>query len=592
MHTNQRGYTLNSLEVRSKISDGSLITPSTGNLDSRIQPASFDPIIGDEIFILETETGGLFRPTNQDTIYRNLLQLPQRQRQKASTVDFEMKKGFTYLIPLQDRIALKPNESVKSSPKSSIGRTFLNTRLLADFNTCFDEITYTHNDNAELMLWLLAQPLAFNTLLNPGLSLNQMRFFNGLDAQLTSREIISELEKNNLLYERGKDGQFKPLEAVVTDGLRVNLDLRGKHTEGIVALRARHNPNPIDLTKIGSYEAEDFFEPIVNKNGRVKIERGEHYLFASQEVLQIPKHLNVELKRFSHIGLRGDIHFAGFIDPGFIGDLVFEVKSDEPNDIMLDGDSIPVSTLQLFANKEPDISYGEKIGSHYHGQIGPKPAKYFKTFDYNYAARNYGKLSKIVLVQDAKSLKKINSGGFKPLNESQSAKLSSLIQEGFFHSRYDCESDEEVLQIIPYVLVFDNKNKVFSYVRAGNISDYGDHRLYGKHSIGVGGHILGTDGPDYLKNGLRRELREEINLVGAESEPKLYGTLVSREDAVSKVHFGLVYSLHCDSVSPRESSLLSGRTVPIEELMADTDAGKKYEVWSRILIDHLPTLIR
>ena len=44
----------------------------------------------------------------------------------------------------------------------------------------------------------------------------------------------------------------------------------------------------------------------------------------------------------------------------------------------------------------------------------------------------------------------------------------------------DCESDEEVLQVIPYVLLFDESKKIFTYIRASDIKDYGDERLFGK----------------------------------------------------------------------------------------------------------------
>lgn len=590
----QRGYCLNSQEIRDKIANGSLTVSNSANIEKRIQPASFDPTLGDEVFILETETGGLFRPTQEEPIYKTLLRLPIRQRERVKTEGFQINKGYTYLIPLEERLSLAEGESVRSSPKSSIGRMFVNTRLLADYNPSFDEINPIYRTRDPLQLWLLVQPLAFNAILHPGLSLNQLRFFNGIGAQLTEEQMHEELEKNPLLFERQPDGQFTPLKPIITsEGVQVQLDLRGRYTDGIVALRARHNPTPIDLAKVGQYQAEGFLEPLKNKNGRVEIATGEHYLIASREVLKIPSHLSAELKRTSGLCMEGNLHYAGFIDSGFEGDLVFEVKSGEPNNVVLSGETIPVSTLQLFSNHSPDKLYGRSIGSHYHGQLGAKPAKFFGEFDYARAARDYKKLSRDVLVQDAKLLHKINSGGFKPLSSVHAAKLQELVKEGFFHSRYDCETDEDILQIIPYIVAFDKDDKVFSYVRANNIEDYGDERLFGKHSIGVGGHIAKTDDSrDYLRSGLARELREEVHITGMRGEPALVGTLVANDNAVDRVHFGLVYTLHCDTITRKEASLESGRPLPIEELMADPLYGKKYETWSRILIEHLPTLVR
>jgi len=585
------GYCLNSQEIRKKIKKGLII--SSGNAEEikkRIQPASFDPIIGGDIFILETETGGLFRPNQNETVYRTLLQLPNRQRQKRSTENFEIKKGFTYLIPLEDRLTLRQGEAIKSSPKSSIGRNFLNVRLLADYNPNFDEIHDNYKKDTNLTLWLLVQPLAFNAIIRPGLSLNQLRFFKGLDAQLTNAELAKELKKNKIIYERMKNGKLRALEPILNDGIQVHLDLTGRNTEGVTALRARHNPDPIDLSETEHYQAEDFFEPIVNRAGKIKIEKGEHYLFCSKEVLQIPSHLSAELKRTSNIGLRGDIHFAGFIDPGFKGDLVFEVKSDEPNDVVLTDESIPLSSIQLIRNKKPDKVYSEEIGSHYVFQLGPKSSKVFKKFDYAFAARNYDKLSNLVLVQDANVLHQIRrtKEGFEPISKDSIGRLEKMIKDGFFHVRYDCEKDEAVLQIVPYILIFDKNHKIFSYVRASNIKDYGDERLFGKHSIGVGGHIKSSDKPYFLKNGIYRELEEEVKITGAR-EPNLVGTIMAYTKDVDKVHFGLIYTLNCQKVSLKESSMISGRTLPIEKLAKD-NYQKKYETWSNILIPHLPLL--
>ncbi len=132
-----------------------------------------------------------------------------------------------------------------------------------------------------------------------GLSLNQLRFFNGDGAKLAPSELKEEIEKNPLLYVKSKDG-LVPAKSVVTDGLEIHLDLSGVHTEEIVGLKARQNPTPIDLKVKEGYEAEDFFEPIKTSK-RIIIKRGEYYLLASSEILKVLAHLNVELKSHSHL---------------------------------------------------------------------------------------------------------------------------------------------------------------------------------------------------------------------------------------------------------------------------------------------------
>lgn len=587
------GICLSSQEIRGRIKAGNptLLVPSFD--ENRIQPSSFEPTIGNELFILDTEMGGIFRPQTNEQIYQTLLRLPGRRRKKENiSRGFEIKKGFTYLIPLEERIVLNKGEHIKSSPKSSFGRVFLHTRMLADYNLCFDEINAQYRTEQELKVWLLVQPHVFNVIIYPGLSLNQMRFFEGQNAQLTPSELEEECKKNPLMYSKGLK-RLMPSEPIITDGLQIHLDLSGENTGGIVGLRARHNPAPIDLRKKEEYEAELFFEPI-KSDANIMIRRGEHYLFSSKEVLKIPPHLNVELKSHSHIGLTGPLHFAGFIDNGFEGDLVFEVRSDELSGMEL-VDGMPVSKLDVFRTNVPDKLYGRAIGSNYFEQIGPRPAKFFKPFDFNFAARNYKKLDRTVLVQDAKILSsfRTNPDGFELLHEEKIPQLYQAVEKGFFQSRYDCEFDELILQPVPYAVFFGNDCTVFSYVRASDIKKFGEKRLFGKHSIGVGGHIDKGDAPGYIESCLRREVSEEVTIKEGFSKPKLVGTILDYSKPVDRVHFGLVFVIRTQGeVLPKESSVISGEMIHIDKLMRDKENFDNYETWSKCLIPHLAELYK
>jgi dCTP deaminase len=587
------GFCLASQQIRQKIAEGRLITTLD---EARIQPSSFEPTIGSELFILDTETEGIFRPNTREKIYRTLLQLPGRQRKRVDISDgFELKRGFTYLVPLEEKIRLAAGEYVKSSPKSSFGRLFLNTRLMSDFNPCFDEVSYPYCVEKDILLWLLVQPLAFNLVAHPGMTFNQLRFFSGLSAKLTPKEVLEEFRRNPLLYTRATNGELTRVSPFITDGLRIHLDISGRNTESIAGLRARRNPEPIDLSKKGVYEAEQFFEPIIVKgdNRQAIIRRGEYYLFASKEILKIPPHLNVELKDHSHVGFVGPLHFAGFVDNGFAGDLVFEIRSDEFESIVI-ADGMPISVLDVFRTVVPDKLYGPDIGSHYQGQVGPKPAKYFLPFDFALAARNYEKLDRTVLVQDASILlgNRQKAQGFEPITPDRGAVLLRDIADGFFQSRYDCEFDEAVLQPIPYVVFFGPDNTVFAYVRAENIADYGDQRLFGKHSVGLGGHIIAADSPDYIPRCIQREVfAEEVDVTGNFSTPVLVGTLMAYDKPVDKVHFGLIFAAKTDgSVKQKESSIKVGRMVPIADILNDQFRDRKYETWSRVLIPQLQNI--
>lgn len=585
------GFCAASQDLRERAGKGLIISPKFDSLESRIQPSSFEPVIGDHVYVLDSDSGGLFRPNKNETVKRMLLRVPRRRRSAVGIENgFELKRGFHYLVPLDERIILEEGEFVISSPKSSRGRLFLGNRLLSDYNTSFDEITRRDGQD-EIGLWLLLQPTKFNVIVYPGMTFNQLRFFKG-NAKLSDDEIQRECSSNPILIYENK-GSFINAEHEIRGGLKIHLDLKGQATAGVVGLRARNNPEPIDLSKRNFYNAEDFFEPLIAREGEITIKPEEAALLSSREMLRIPSYLNAELDRHSHLGIRGILHEAGFIDNGFLGDLVFEVISGESGEMVL-RDGMPLSTISLFrTNGAPDKLYGEEIGSSYQKQVGPRTSNNFRKFDFPYAAKNHKRLDRDVLVQEPHLLlrHRTKEEGFQFLETDRVAALLEDVSNGFFHSRYDCEEDAAVLQPIPYVLIFGSNGTIFSYVRAENIADYGDVRLMGKHSIGVGGHISRIDAPNHLVNCLDREvMKEEVRIEGNYSEPELAGTLMSYKNPVDRVHFGLIYVMHTDGdVNTKDRALISGRMLKISELGEFAQDGR-YETWSNLLIPYIQEL--
>jgi len=146
---------------------------------------------------------------------------------------------------------------------------------------------------------------------------------------------------------------------------------------------------------------------------------------------------------------------------------------------------------------------------------------------------------------------------------------------------------------LPYIVYLGKDHTVFSYVRASEIEKYGERGLFGKHSIGVGGHINEGDAPEYVKNNLRREATEEVRITGVATEPKLVGTILARTRKVDRNHFGLTYVVSVNGrvmIRKKERSAISGEMIPIDKLLKDKEAFKNYETWSRCLIPHLGEL--
>ncbi len=584
-----------SQEIRSAIQDGQIIVPYFS--EDRIQPSSFEPTLGDEAFVLDTEQEGIFSPGQDETIYRSLLRIPSRRRQRVDLQqDPVLRRGVSYLIPLQERLSFTEPVFLSASPKSSIGRVFAHVRALTDYAPTLDEAHISPDQRRSLQSWLLVQPLRFDVMVAPGLSLHQLRIFSGHGARLNAQELQQELQHRPLLYVRSDQGALVPaLNEIREAGLALHLDLLGKNTCGIVALRARPNTTPIDLTQHGKHNPEDFFEPLKATHGSLTVQPGCYYLLASREVFSVPTDRNVELGVHANASIRGPRHFAGFVDNGFQGDLVLELRSDEPTAFTLH-DGAPIGELHVFRTQVPDKLYGEGIRSNYQAQLGPRVAKYFFPFDHALAARDFSKLERQVMTFDARKLRQLlpTVQGFSFLETSQGADLLRTLEEHpLWHSRYDCETDELLRQPIPYLVLFDHDGRmVFTYQRAKSRVDSGEARLHGLHSLGIGGHVVPSDKPNYFSHCLARELREELAVSGPKISPQFAGVMLDDSNSVGRVHFGLIYAARLypgATVATKDPALLNGVMRPLDVPARD---GKEYENWSKALMPHLAALYK
>jgi predicted NUDIX family phosphoesterase len=118
--------------------------------------------------------------------------------------------------------------------------------------------------------------------------------------------------------------------------------------------------------------------------------------------------------------------------------------------------------------------------------------------------------------------------------------LSTISAHAYFAPRDRVERDPSLKQIIPYV-VLRYRDRVFLVrrTRAGS-----EERLREKFSIGIGGHINPEDvgdAADPVDAGMQRELTEEV-VVPAGWQARAVGVLNDDQEAVGRVHFGLVYT--------------------------------------------------
>ena len=164
-------------------------------------------------------------------------------------------------------------------------------------------------------------------------------------------------------------------------------------------------------------------------------------------------------------------------------------------------------------------------------------------------------------------------------------------ENNFFTPRAPAETNPELKQIIPYVLLVHGE-RVFHYVRGKKA---GEQRLVAKGSLGIGGHM--NDGDEGLfaldreayNVAVQREVAEEVFL---ETKYTNHVVALLNDDSneVGKVHLGVVhiFRLESDAARKREAMITESGFLTIPELRARRDA---LETWSQLCLDGLDRLL-
>lgn len=108
---------------------------------------------------------------------------------------------------------------------------------------------------------------------------------------------------------------------------------------------------------------------------QVRIHQGDFFLLHTAEVVTLSAGIGAQVVGKSTWARKGLIvEAAGWVDPGFSGQLVLEVTNMSPVPVAVNvGD--PIAQIIFMELRRPALSpYGKERGSHYHGQMGATPA--------------------------------------------------------------------------------------------------------------------------------------------------------------------------------------------------------------------------
>jgi dCTP deaminase len=328
-----------------------------------IQPASVDLRLGEHAWALRCS----FLPDSESTVEEKIEDLAFDRIDLRDGATLE--RDRPYLVPLIEQLRLPEEIRAKTNPKSSTGRLDVFTRVLTDRSHRFDEITAGYHGK----LYLEIVPRTFAIRVKTGLALNQVRLLSG-DARLSDEALVTLHRESPLLYlDSGPLGED---ELSLADGLFLSLDVSGPE-DSIVGYRAKKNSLPIDLTRVGALKWRDYWEPVhPEKRGRIVLEPEVFYLLLSAERVSIPPSYAAEMLAYDPTAGELRTHYAGFFDPGFGysangaargSRAALEVRARDVSFMVEHRQPVCKLAFERMA-EEPDVLYGEDVGSSYQGQ--------------------------------------------------------------------------------------------------------------------------------------------------------------------------------------------------------------------------------
>lgn len=195
----------------------------------------------------------------------------------------------------------------------------------------------------------------------------------------------------------------------------------------------------------------------------------------------------------------------------------------------------------------------------------------------------------LIMVVDRATL--FADGYFQGFAPADGLDYQRIILDNYFYDRRgDMEVKPEFKQPIAYCLIMNDRNKVFAYQRSFKKGDYGEKRLRGKWSWGIGGHIdkIDVENGNPILASMLREIEEEI-AIGEFSEPEVLGYINDDQTEVGQVHFGILYMITTKTaVKHREGEIAFGEFKTLDELQTICDdEDTSVESWSEIALTAL-----
>jgi len=281
--------------------------------EDQFQGASLDLRVGNEVFVMK----GNFTSLDIADIERHAIS----RHELSYGMEFILTPGKVYVVKSLERMRIPPEYQGISDAKSSLARIGCG----AGAATIRDGIIggdryYSEPEH----IYFKMRPHAFPVIIRAGESSPiQIRFREIRSGPLTLQEIRDRYGRMIRLSENGADLDPGRPHLFEENGLVLTLDT----TEHYVQKDAK---TPIDITKFGYYDPEEFFTFVRDGEG-VEVMPGRLYLFGSNETIHLDNLMCGDLVRSPDtLGQALSNNFARFIQPGFNGEITMEVWNYDP----------------------------------------------------------------------------------------------------------------------------------------------------------------------------------------------------------------------------------------------------------------------
>jgi len=260
--------------------------------------------------------------------------------------DYLLDSKQTYLFELNETL-YQPDTGFsiygEATAKSSVGRMDVLARLIVDGMDYYEKFDPDKiKRGQQVKMYVEVTPITFDVKVRRGISLNQLRLFNGKPSisLVTGSEICTTIITN----------ESSNLES----SLSVDLKPSEGYTSKIVAFRAI--PPSDKKIYLPLWECKESEKPKANQfwdalppenSGRLVVGKGNFYIMRSRERISVPLGIAVYCKAVDETIGEMRIHYAGFAHPYFgykrkdhkIGaPLVFEVRGHDVDVNLCDGE--------------------------------------------------------------------------------------------------------------------------------------------------------------------------------------------------------------------------------------------------------------